>query len=241
MSPAFLQELRAKAQDRIADRLFANAGETNQMLRTLGKEIADKCGCIPVFADIKDRAGRATAKVQKDYGGDWFELKDAVRMTIVAPNVSQLRVLQREIRLRCVASKGLGIMKDAETNPWIDPCGYSGVSFVIRFPNGQPGEIQCNVPEIIYAKMRESTFRKNLGWSLWISLKFRYLLEGGLGHKLYDIYRTRAGTPAADTAARISKMYYAYFRGVLNFSLRNQIVAEYEAFKKAYPTLFVGA
>jgi hypothetical protein len=239
MSPAFLQELRAKAQDGIANRMFAEADDTNQLLRTLGKEIADKCGCVPVFAQNKKREGRATEKVAGEYGGDWYELKDVVRMTIVAPNMAQLRVLQREIRTRCVISKGLGLIKDVETHGGIDACGYSGLNFVVRLSNGRPGEIQANIPEVIYAKMKGSSFRRDLGWGLWIRIKFRYMLEGGLGHKLYDIYRKAPTTPAGQAAARISKMYYAYFRGFPNFSLRTQIVQELEAFRKTQPTLLM--
>ena len=82
-------------------------GKNNQELKILIEEILSdpKCaGCRPAYAPPKDRQ-TAAEKVQRDYGGDWYDLKDVVRATIIAPFDAVTRIVQTKIR----ALFGLGV------------------------------------------------------------------------------------------------------------------------------------
>src|SRR5437870_6450398 len=91
---AHLTQLRIHAQFGIRDRLFKQAGESNEELWELGCALAAECGCKPLHGPIKKKDERATFKVEHEYGNDWYELKDAVRMTIVAPTDDKLAELR---------------------------------------------------------------------------------------------------------------------------------------------------
>jgi hypothetical protein len=121
--PTNLNEaIRQKAQLRISKNLYDDADQTNTLLQALAKRIAQECGCITSFGPIKKRE-RASEKVMKDYGGDWYDLKDAVRMTIIAPWPAQMKLVGDRIRATCVHSCGMGIIKDTEKFAATDPCG----------------------------------------------------------------------------------------------------------------------
>ncbi len=232
-----MTELRTKAQDGIANRLFADAAATDASLRSLGSEIAKSCGATPLFGPIKDR-GRANEKVQGECGGDWFDLRDAVRMTIIAPDLVALNRVQAEIRRRCRASNGLGILRDVETFGHSSPCGYSGLNFAIAMPNGRPAEIQANIPSVMFGQLSESLFGKLLGGASLAQLKSRFLVDGGLGHGLYEIYRVAPNTVKARQAALLSKSYFNYLRGVPNATLAKTLKLELTAFANANPMIF---
>src|SRR4051812_22805973 len=102
MDKGMQAEIKAVAQATIAGHLYDDAGKpldgsqpapgkvtTEQLLRRLGDEIARKCGCTPVYGPIKEFE-RANGKVLKEYKGDWYDVKDLVRMTIVAPTFGHL-------------------------------------------------------------------------------------------------------------------------------------------------------
>lgn len=234
MNPAQLAQIRAKAQEGIARRMFNDAGNTDSQLRSLGTAIADKCGCLPVFGPIKDKE-RAGQKVANDYGGDWYDLKDAVRMTIVAPTGAQLRQVQATIRVMCVPSNGYSILKDFETTPATNACGFSGLNFVISLPGGRPGEIQANIPEVIYGQASEERFRKTIGAAKHGEIKTRFGIDGGIGHALYEVWRVAPTTPAALRAAAISRAYYDYLRGQPNRQACDALLAQLDAFERANP------
>jgi len=102
------------AQDMAGKRLFADAkgdGNTDYLLREFGTQVAARCGCVPIFGPIKEKDGRATEKVRDDYGGDWYQLKDVVRMTIVVPGPSKIMEVRAEIRRCC----GVGDEDDGYT------------------------------------------------------------------------------------------------------------------------------
>src|SRR4051812_13032393 len=89
----FLTEaIRAEAQKRIGDRLFKAAPASLEDLHTIGEMLAVLGECVKpgttdpwvYYGPIKGRE-RANEKVQGEYGGEWLDLKDVVRMTIIAP------------------------------------------------------------------------------------------------------------------------------------------------------------
>lgn len=212
----FLAELRQKSQQDIKRRMFAAADSANAKLCLLGDAIAEECGALPLYGQTKGQQ-RAQEKVDLEYGGDWYELKDAVRMTLVAPNAVGMDRVRDAMRRTCVASNGYGLIKDAQTRPEADPCGYSGHNFVIRLPGGRTGEIQVNTVAMMYGKMRKARFveTEGLGLEKYQECHARYQIEGGLGHALYEVYRVAPSSAKGLQAAAISRAYYQRLRGEL--------------------------
>lgn len=81
-------QIRDKAQERIGKRLYEDAKNSNDELITLGNEIKDFLGCDIAYGPLKAKE-RALQKVTSDYKGDWFELKDVVRLTIIAKSAGR--------------------------------------------------------------------------------------------------------------------------------------------------------
>ncbi len=85
----------------------------------------------------------------------------------------------------------------------------------IRFDHiGRYGEIQVNTMPLLYAKASKEDFFHLFGEDKYMACLSRFGVEGGLGHVLYEHYRSPLGTPRAAQAAALSKRYYARMRGV---------------------------
>jgi hypothetical protein len=212
-------DLRKTAQDRIKDQLYADAKKargTNELLFALAKKIADECDCHLSMGPIKTLES-AKDKLERDYSkyvpeGDWYEMKDICRCTIIAPNLGKLDRVGKTIRATCVASSGMGLPKDEEAIAHTDKCGYSGFNFVVRLTNGRLGEIQANIPEVMYGKMSNLRFRQQFGNSRYFQFLHRFKIDGGMGHGLYEIFRADEAGVKGRHAAVVSKLYYNYLR-----------------------------
>jgi hypothetical protein len=165
-------------------------------------------------------------------------MKDLVRITIIAPDPGRLQQVGSMIRKRCVASNSMGIVKDTEVFAHTDPCGYSGLNFVVRMTNGRPGEIQANIPEVMYGKMTTLRFLNVLGTAKYFELRSRFQIDGGLGHGLYEIWRKAQASVKGRHAAMISKAYYNYLRGSPNQRVRQELKRELDAIARANRVLF---
>jgi hypothetical protein len=210
----------------IADRMYAASEKGNEELKTHIEEILSdpflqQIGCRPAYAPPKGREG-AAKKVAQEYGGDWYDLKDVVRATIIAP-FGFTTVVQDKIRkhFRLGLKPGLNIIKDIEVNSASDPCGYSGMNFVVRLSNHRPAEIQVNIPVMIFGKEKEADSKGILGNKQFYDLRGKFMIEGGYGHALYEIYRDRPGTyrdkdgifhSVRQQAAYLSRRYYDLLR-----------------------------
>jgi len=75
MNAAFLSQLRDKAQQRIKTNMIAQVEESDKQLHAIGDEITKKCGCRAIYGKPKSEE-RMLQKVQADYKGDWYDLKD---------------------------------------------------------------------------------------------------------------------------------------------------------------------
>ena len=245
MAKDVFADLRQKAQGRIKDQLFKDAekkGGSNDLLVELGEEIATQCGSVLSRGPIKT-VESADRKLKKDYResvpeGDWYEMKDLVRITIIAPNPGRLKQVAGMIRSRCVASNSMGIVKDSEAVAMTDTCGYSGLNFVVRLTNGRPGEIQANIPEVMYGKMTTLRFLNVLGVKRHYEMKGRFRIDGGMGHGLYEIWRKAPASLNGRKAALTSRLYYNYLRGGPIERLRLELKKELDPIVKAHPDYF---
>ena len=155
-------------------------------------------------------------KVWKEYKGDWSKIKDIARCTLAME-----RPVQPEDRaywlVRYFFDRIRGgvngfVEKEAKSvEPKDNPCGYSG--YTVFVTDGTfTGEVQVNYMNMMYAKSKKE-FVNAFGDDKARELRTKYpLVDGGLGHELYEIYRINPASEKAIQAARASTAYYEYFR-----------------------------
>jgi hypothetical protein len=152
----------------------------------------------------------ARGKVNRDYGGDWLEIKDMARCTLVVPSQMLLDTAVDAVRSHFRASNGFSVFEEKITIGAFNAAGYSGLTVFVQ-SGGNKGEVQINTPALMYAKSPPE-FRKALP-HLEPLIKATYpLVPGGLGHERYETYRVRKETPVGRAYANASKLYYNYFR-----------------------------
>ncbi len=84
----------------------------------------------------------------------------------------------------------------------------------IRFNHiGRFGEIQVNTMSLLYAKASKGDFIALFGAEKYMACKARFGVEGGLGHVLYEHYRSPTNPIRTRQAAALSNLYYARMRG----------------------------
>jgi len=235
--------IRRLGQGTIKENLFRSRQDADEQLRQIGNAIAIKCGCKVQFGPPKEEAS-ALRKLKSDYSqgvvpeGDWHEMKDLVRLTILGRNSAHTAAIAKEVRRYCgvgtsqiIGGKGLSLMKNEETMPAGNPCAYSGYNFVVRLRNGVPGEIQVNIPEVLYGKGPREEFCNAAGQKVWDLIRARFQIESSLGHGLYEIWRKDKGGHNGKLAAMLSKQYYDYLRGVPNVGVARRLQEELTSFK----------
>ena len=177
---------------------------------------------------------RASAKVVKEYGGDWAKMKDLNRCTLVVPArdgvkaavdlvKDQFMVVRHSIRLQYLS----GGMTDP-LNKVKNPCGYSGGTIFLKTAgtNNKKGEIQVNYPDMMYAKSLPE-FAATLGQSQVAAMWVKFApVPGGLGHKMYEVWQAQEQTPVGKGAAAACKMYYDYFRSEVRGSRQGHEVLD---------------
>ena len=238
---AHLGEIRRTAQEKIFKNIYARSGVTSKELLTLAQVVNDACGgSLKIFAGPTKGEARARKKTAWDYGGDFLDLKDVVRMTIIAQNKNDLGRVRQALVTYCMPSNsnGYGVIKNAETLPIHDPCGYSGLNFVAKLPNGQSGEIQVNFHNIMFGKMSKENFCTDIGAYLHNRIAASHGIEPGMGHGLYEIYRSNIGG-AGQSAAALSKKYYGFLRDITpNASTRDALKSELANIKREFRQAF---
>jgi hypothetical protein len=239
---------KTKPRERVAIAiLFAEHEAAEAECHAFGQKVADACNCRLIKGPLKTLK-RADEKVAKDYQGkgDWSLVKDLVRMTILATRSEDLPRVGKQIRE--MATWPWGILKDEEARAYSDPCGYSGLNFVLQknrvgsvgltklgqarvspppdakgISNAQWAktvrmEIQANIPEVIYGKEAEVDFVKMLDRALFEQAKAKCKIVGGLGHVFYEISKGAVSPQTQQTAKSLSKRYYKYLRNPLGCS-----------------------
>jgi len=245
-----LGEIREEGQRRLRKNLFGVAQESNDQLKEIGTAIRTKCGCGVQFGPIKTWAS-ANRKLKSDYSnyvpeGDWLQVKDLVRMTLLARDVGHCKATHEALQSYCgvgtsdlvqsiggkaTVNRGLHLLKDDETTPDRNKCGYSGINCVVILRNGQPGEIQVNIPEVLYGKGPKKDFCAAHTSKVWSEIRARYQIESSLGHGLYEIWREAEESQSGKEAAALSTRYYRYLRGAPDFKVAGVLQGELDVFK----------
>ena len=167
----------------------------------------------------------ALAKTLKDYGGDWDQVKDIARCTLVVEKARDIEVAWLRVRSHFGFSAGVGTSRtigytsglqfhsEKIIKPESNPAGYSGYTVFVRSggANANKAEIQINFPAMMYAKSLPE-FRASMPErEAEMRSKFPEV-PGGLGHAMYEVYRAQEQTPTGKAHAAACKLYYDYFR-----------------------------
>lgn len=134
-----------------------------------------------------------------------YDIKDAVRTTIVVPQNKIEDVLQE-------LSDTPSFIRLKRQRPEFF-MGYSGNIVNIQTSNGLIAEIQVNTEQMIYAKEKPSDAKRILGEKRWNKINKQTDMEGGLGHQYYEEWRILdRSSDEAQKIAQKSIEYYSHFR-----------------------------
>jgi hypothetical protein len=238
LSPAIAKAREITGKHLMADRHSSN----DQLTELVNKATSSLTNTLKYIPGPVKEWDRAQQKTREDYNGDFYELKDLVRMTVVVKDArcncstcgSKILRVRKALVSYCKSSNGCAVIKDEEIEPKIDPCGYSGFNFVARLPNGRLGEIQINTPNILFGKMSEDNFVRYLGQERHSLLKLKYhQIDCGMGHTLYKIYRGSGGQKIKTEAATLSSDYYTFLRSdVASLQMGKKLKEKLKEFKQ---------
>jgi hypothetical protein len=131
-----------------------------------------------------------------------YDIKDAVRTTIIVPKSKIENVLEDLSNM-----DGFIRLKRQRPESFM---GYSGNIVNIKASNGLTAEIQINTERMIYAKEKPKDAKRILGEKRWEEINKQTGIEGGLGHKYYEEWRLL--DKSSDEAQKISKKSVEYYR-----------------------------
>lgn len=250
-----LGAIKDKAQGMIKKNMFKTASTAKDDLDAFGEAVRmDLPSVIYVPGPLKTEES-ATRKLTSDYEGDWYGLKDIARCSLIVPSLEDCKTTVmsyiksywhpgktwtevKEDGRKIVHSYGYNVIDTKETKPSSNACGYSGFTAFVRTSAGYPAEIQINVPEILFAKMKPRSLRDIIGAQPYLAMRMKFQVDGGLGHGLYEIWRERPASPEGKEAAAISCEYYEYFRKPPNFHAREKLLPRLYRMRQSHAQYF---
>lgn len=205
--PYFLKDNKEIFQnistEKSVSELMQRASDVGNEVQSLAEGIASQYSGYVTPVNYKSKSS-ITRKVNTEHVTP-YDIKDAVRTTIIAPKteiesiLKELNNLPSFIRLK--RQKPESFM------------GYSGNIVNIRTSNGLTAEIQVNTDRMIYAKELPEEAKRILGENRWNEIHKETGLEGGLGHKYYEEWRMMdKSNPKAIEIAKKSAEYYSHFQ-----------------------------
>ncbi|MBV8187227.1 MAG: hypothetical protein JOY64_06480 [Alphaproteobacteria bacterium] len=160
----------------------------------------------------------AEVKVVTQYEGDWSRAKDLARCTVVVEKARDVETAYKIVKKHFENKAGGFRLFEAKTiDPVKDDCGYSGYTVFVQLTGTAiKAEIQVNYMAMMYAKFTEKEFEGMFDRAQVWAMKREYpphVVEGGLGHHLYEVARKDGEDPDKRKAyAAACKLYYNYFR-----------------------------
>lgn len=152
-----------------------------QNFDAVSQAVCQEVGCIVSPTNIK-RPIRIAQKMASD-NSTIDDIKDVIRNTFVVNSEADVDKVIEAI------SKHYKVVRVKHQTP--DKfAGYSGNIVNVELPNGEIGEMQVNMPQMIFGKEIERDARMILGDGLWERLKANAgNLIPGLGHRMYEVLR----------------------------------------------------
>ncbi len=196
---------RAKASG--VDELMKKASLASSEVSMVAKTMAKKFNGYTTPIHLKSEQS-ILRKLHAECAGDISQIKDAVRTTIViSPNKIDECIAYLEKNTKFARVK-------LQTPDKF--MGYSGVLTNVKTKQGILGEIQVNTEKMIYAKEKPSDAIRIIGKKRWNEIKQQTGLDGGLGHKYYEEWRSLKAIPGQveriKELEKLSNEYYKHFR-----------------------------
>lgn len=205
--PYFLKDNKEIFQnistEKSVSEVMQRASDVGNEVQSLAEGIASRYRGYVTPVNYKSKSS-ITRKVNTEHVTP-YDIKDAVRTTIIAPK-SEIESILKELNslpsfIRLKRQKPESFM------------GYSGNIVNIRTSNGLTAEIQVNTDRMIYAKELPEEAKRILGENRWNEIHKETGLEGGLGHKYYEEWRMMdKSNPKAIEIAKKSTEYYSHFQ-----------------------------
>lgn len=205
--PYFLKDNKGIFQNistgKSVSEVMQRASDVGNEVQSLAEGIASRYSGYVTPVNFKSKSS-ITRKVNTEHVTP-YDIKDAVRTTIIAPK-SEIESILKELNslpsfIRLKRQKPESFM------------GYSGNIVNIRTSNGLTAEIQVNTDRMIYAKELPEEAKRILGENRWNEIRKETGLEGGLGHKYYEEWRMmEKSNPKAIEIAEKSAEYYSHFQ-----------------------------
>lgn len=205
--PYFLKDNKEIFQnistEKSVSEVMQRASDVGNEVQSLAYRIASRYSGYVTPVNYKSKSS-ITRKVNTEHVTP-YDIKDAVRTTIIAPK-SEIESILKELNnlpsfIRLKRQKPESFM------------GYSGNIVNIRTSNGLTAEIQVNTDLMIYAKELPEEAKRILGENRWNEIHKETGLEGGLGHKYYEEWRVMdKSNPKAIEIAKKSAEYYSHFQ-----------------------------
>ena len=205
--PYFLKDNKEIFQnistEKSVSEVMQRASDVGNEVQSLAEGIASRYSGYVTPVNYKSKSS-ITRKVNTEHVTP-YDIKDAVRTTIIAPK-SEIESILKELNnlpsfIRLKRQKPESFM------------GYSGNIVNIRTSNGLTAEIQVNTDRMIYAKELPEEAKRILGENRWNEIHKETGLEGGLGHKYYEEWRVMdKSNPKAIEIAKKSTEYYSHFQ-----------------------------
>ena len=205
--PYFLKDNKEIFQnistEKSVSEVMQRASDVGNEVQSLAEGIASRYSGYVTPVNYKSKSS-ITRKVNTEHVTP-YDIKDAVRTTIIAPK-SEIESILKELNnlpsfIRLKRQKPESFM------------GYSGNIVNIRTSNGLTAEIQVNTDRMIYAKELPEKAKRILGENRWNEIHKETGLEGGLGHKYYEEWRMMdKSNPKAIEIAKKSAEYYSHFQ-----------------------------
>lgn len=153
-----------------------SAGELSDLLKYLNKNFGGYATPINLKSEVS-----IYRKATQELNREVFNIKDAVRATVILPKEKYENILYNLENLRI-----FGRIKVQNPEQF---SGYSGILTNVKTKNGIFAEIQFNTEKMIYAKERPQDAIRIIGEKRWQEINKETGLEGGLGHKFYEEMR----------------------------------------------------
>jgi len=235
-----------KAREIFVNNAVSNADD-NDYLGTLMQVAKDACNGLTRIGGPTKKKEKIHKKIVEDYNNNFSSVKDVVRMSLIAESETALREAREALKIHCTPANGLQVIK----NEWVtydavdNPCGYSGFNFVVTLPNGSSGEIQGAIPEIMFGKMSKDKFCEAFtdgptsGVNVHNALMMKYKIKCGMGHALYDIWKSEKYTVKGLTAADLCyRMYYFLREKTPNQQAGEELNSELVSFSEKFQQHF---
>lgn len=163
--------------------LSVKAEEAKKYIDDLASVVASESGNVVAKAPIKSIA-RAAEKAKKELNGNLNDLMDLARNTIVLKNKESYKKVIDSVNKKVGEGNLYRIKKQDLAS------GYRGTILNVKTPNGLVSEIQIVEPKMIFGKSLPKDAEIILGKEMYNSIKKQTRLEAGVGHKIYEEFRS---------------------------------------------------